>query len=186
MENDYKKLTHRWKTRSSTLLQFRAKLYCSFLSPGDISSINWSLCSFAQLVAEELGGKCMLSSRLLFYFKVGSTLLQKEQKVWWPCGWWWVVSAGQIVKHGKVAAMRNPSDSFYIQILFQIIYSLIHRPEHLRLVLNCCFELVEVGSKIDWAGWELFQIFSDKYLGFLSNLMWRDSSVIITQEICHV
>ena len=26
-------------------------------------------------------GKCILSSRLLFYSKVGSTLLQKEQKV---------------------------------------------------------------------------------------------------------
>ena len=151
--------------------------------------MNWSLCSFAQLVAEELvwmhsGNCCMLSSLLLFYFKqkVGS---------WWPCGWLagWVVAV--VVCRTKCQTWKGGNEkslfSRFVINLDLFIYSLIHRPERLRLVLNCCFELVEVGSKIGPVG-NFFKIFSDKYLEAFcaSNLTWRDSSVIITQEICHV
>jgi len=152
MENDYKKLTHRWKSRSSTLqtpCKFIAHFYHLLLHFKHKTGHFVFLHNLLLLKNWFGSGNCILSSRLLFYSKVGSTLLQKEQKVKWPCGcmccwtncqtwkdWRWEIPLQQ---------NRYKSRSFFSSVIYS---SLIHRPEHLRLVLNCCFELVEVGSKI--------------------------------------
>ena len=105
------------------------------------------------------------------------------------CGW-----GRQNVQHENVA-MRNPflQQIRYKSRSFSVIYSLILRPEHLRLVLNCCFELVEVGSKMGQVG--NFWNFSDKYLEafflvkshvtrFICYNYSRDMSCIITNDEC--
>ena len=62
-----------------------------------------------------------------------------------------VCAAEQNVKHEKIGDEKSLFSRIVINLdpFSSVIYSsLIHRPEHLRLVLNCCVELVEVGSKI--------------------------------------
>lgn len=102
MENDYKKLKH----TDEKPCKFPANLLLIFITW--LLSTNWSLCIFAQLVAEELVWMPwevvpILSSPL-------QTLFEAES---WVMTMWLGVVGGllrQIVQHEKVV-MRNPSSA---------------------------------------------------------------------------
>lgn len=96
----------------------------------------------------------------------------------------------QIVKHEKVVVEKSLFSRFVINLdLF--IYSLIHRPEHLGLVLNCCFELIKV-----WVNyWAVFLNFLKQVSGgfflvkshvtrFICYNYSRDMSCIIKNDEC--
>ena len=140
MENDYKKLTHTHTDEKPC--KFPANLLLIFITW--FSSINWSLCIFAQLVAEEL---VWMQWEVLHIKQSVAFLFQAES---WVMTMWLSWELRQIVKHEKVVVIEKSLFSRFVINLDLFIYSLIHRPEYLRLVLNCCFELVKVWVK-DWA-----------------------------------